>query len=131
MTRSDKTGWAFTAGLAVAAVTSLLTVWTTVVRDDGSAEGYFMVILAAGVGSFAAMFRAAGMARTMLGVAVMHAVLGLLTATAPSTASQPGASTNALLFSGAFSLLWLTSAALFRVADGSQRSPEPSDQPAN
>jgi hypothetical protein len=108
--------WTYRAGVAVAAVTSLLTVWTTIVRDDGNGAGFFMLILAILVGAFAALFRPAGMARTMVGVAVMQMLLGALIATAPVTASQPGGSTRALLFSGVFALLWLISAAFFRIA---------------
>lgn len=116
MARADRNSWAFGGGIALIAVTSLLTVWTTIVRDDGSGGGYFMLILAAGVGGFAALFQPAGMARTMLGVAVMQAALGLLTATAPSTSSLPGGSMKVLIFTGGFSLLWLASAALFHLA---------------
>jgi hypothetical protein len=112
---------AYRIGVAVAIVTSFLTVWTTIVRDDGSGIGYFMVIMAAAVGGFSAWFRAAGMARTMLGVAIMQALLGLAVATAPSTASLPGGSSRAVLFSGFFTALWLISAALFRVASKSDR----------
>ena len=104
------------AGIAVALVASLLTVWTTIVRDDGSGAAHFMVILAVGAGWFAAWFRAPGMARTMLGVAVMQALLGMLIATAPVTASVPGGPIKALLFNGFFTLLWLVSAGLFRAA---------------
>lgn len=87
---------AYRAGVAVALVASFLTVWTTLVRDDGTGIGYFLLIMAAMVGGFSARFRPAGMARTMLGVAIMQALLGVAIATAPS--------------------LWLTSAAFFRVA---------------
>ena len=83
----------YRAGVAVAALASFLTVWTTIVRDDGSGMSYFMLIMAAAVGGFAAGFRPAGMARTMLGVAVMQALLGVATATAPIVASVPGGST--------------------------------------
>ena len=106
----------FHAGAALAALTSLLTVWTTVVRDDSTGAAYFMIIFAVGVGAFAAMFRPAGMARAMLGVAVMQVMLGLLTATAPVTASVPGEPVNVLLFHAAFAALWLASAACFRAA---------------
>jgi hypothetical protein len=116
MDRSGKNSWAFGGGVALIAVTSLLTVWTTIVRDDGSGSGYFMLLLAAGVGGFAGQFRAAGMARTMTGLAVMQAALGLLTATAPSTASLPGGPTRVLIWTGVFVLLWLTAAALFHLA---------------
>jgi hypothetical protein len=54
-----------------------------------------------------ASFQPAGMARTMLGVAIMQALLGVLIATAPSTADMPNGSLKALLFSGFFAALWL------------------------
>ena len=110
------TGSAYRAGVGVAIVASFLTVWTTIVRDDGTGAGYFMVIMAAAVGGFAAWFRAAGMARTMLGVAIMQALLGVAIATAPSTASTPDGPLKALLFSGVFTALWLLSASFFRAA---------------
>lgn len=103
-------------GVAVAVVTSFLTVWTTVVRDDGNGIGFFMLIMASAVGGFAAWFRAAGMARTMLGVAIMQMLLGVAIATAPSTASVADGPLRALLFSVVFAALWLTSAAFFRAA---------------
>src|SRR4051812_10352385 len=93
---------AYRAGIAVAVVTSILTVWTTIVRDDGNGIGFFMVIMAVAVGWFSASFRAAGMARTMVGVAIMQAMVGILIATAPVTANVPGESLKAFLFSGFF-----------------------------
>ena len=107
---------AYRAGVAVALVTSFLTLWTTVVRDDGNGIGFFMLIMAALTGGFSSWFQPAGMARTMLGVAIMQTLLGALIATAPSTASMPGASLKALLFSAVFAALWLVAAALFRIA---------------
>ncbi len=112
---------AYRAGVAVAAVTSFLTVWTTIVRDDSTGFSYFMLIMAAVVGGFAAWFRPAGMARTMLGVAIMQAWLGVATATAPSIASTPDGSFRALLFNGGFAVLWLMSAAFFPVAARRER----------
>ena len=114
-------GSTYRAGVAVAIVTSLLAVWTTIVRDDGNGIGFFMVIMAVAVGWFAAAFRAAGMARTMVGVAIMQAVLGILIATAPVPANVPGESMKVLLFSGGFVLLWLVSGAFFRAAGKSDR----------
>jgi hypothetical protein len=107
---------AYRAGVALAVVTSFLTVWTRIVRDDGTGIGYFMVIMAAIVGGFSAWFRSAGMARTMLGVAVMQVLLGVAIATAPSTASMPDGSLKALLFNAFFAALWLISATLFWLA---------------
>ena len=109
------------AGVAVAGVASLLLVWTTIVRDDGNAMWHFMVIMAVGVGWFAAGFRAAGMARTMLGVAIMQAAVGMLIATAPMTANVPGESFKAVLYSGFFAVLWLVSGGFFRAASRTDR----------
>lgn len=110
------TGSSYRAGVGVAMLASFLTVWTTIVGDDGSGAANFMVILAVGVGWFAAELRAAGMARAMVGVAVMQALLGALTATAPITAAASGGMSKAILFNGFFTLLWLISAIFFRVA---------------
>ena len=107
---------AYRVGLGVAVVTAFLTVWTTVVRDDGTGIGFFLLIMAAAVGAFAAWFRPAGMERTMLGVAIMQLLFGIAIATAPSTASAPGGPSKALLFSGIFAALWLVSAGFFRAA---------------
>jgi hypothetical protein len=107
---------AYRAGVAVAVVTSFLTVWTTIVRDDGNGIGFFMLIMAAAVGAFASWFRAAGMARAMVGVAIMQLLLGIAIATAPSTAIMPDGPSRALMFSAIFAALWLTSAAFFRAA---------------
>ncbi len=62
---------AYRAGIAVAVLASFLTVWTTIVRDDDGG-GFFLLIMAAAVGAFAVRFEPAGMARTMVGVAVMQ-----------------------------------------------------------
>src|SRR5262245_33180112 len=117
-------GRAYSAGVAVALVTSLLSVWTTIVRDDGNGMGFLMTIMAVAVGWFAAGFKAAGMARTMAGVAVMQAMVGILIATAPIVANVPGESVKALQFSGVFAALWLTSAAFFRRGIPSVLTPE-------
>lgn len=112
---------AYRAGVAVAIVASFLTVWTTIVRDDDTGIGYFMVIMAVVVGGFAAWFSPAGMARTMFGVAIMQVLLGVAIATAPLTAGMPGGPFKVLLYNGFFTALWLLSAALFRVASKGDR----------
>lgn len=109
-------GRAYGAGIAVALFASFMTFWTTVVRDDGNGVGFFLLVVAAAVGGFSAWFRAAGMARAMLGVATMQILLGVAIATAPSTASRPEASFKALLFCTAFAALLLMSATFFRAA---------------
>ena len=107
---------AYRAGVGMAMLAAFLIVWTTIVRDDGNGIGFFMVIMAVGVGWFAAAFRPAGMARTMVGVAAMQAAVGMLIATAPVIANVPGESMKALLYSGFFVLLWLASGFCFRIA---------------
>ena len=77
--------------------------------------------MAVAVGWFAASFRPAGMARTMLGVAIMRTVVGILIATAPVTANVPGESFKALAFSGLFAMLWLVSGAFLRAAAKGER----------
>jgi len=109
-------GRSYRIAVGIAVVTSFVTVWTTVVRDDGNGLGFFMVIMAAAVGGFAAWFRPAGMARTMLGVAVMQGLVGVAIATAPITAAAPGGPSSFLALSGILSALWLMSAAFFRAA---------------
>ena len=112
---------AYRAGVAVALITSFLTIWATIVRDDGNGIGFFLLVMAAAVGGFAAWFRPAGMARTMLGVAIMQGLLSLAIATAPSTAGMQGGAFKVLLFGGFFTTLWLSSAMFFRAA---ARSPD-------
>ena len=115
-TERPNSGRAYRCGVGAAVLTSFLTVWTTVVRDDGTGIGWFMVIMAAMVAGFAASFRAAGMARAMAGVAVMQILLGVAIATAPSTASMPHGSFRASLFSATFAVMWLVSGVCFRAA---------------
>jgi hypothetical protein len=107
---------AYRAGVGLAFLAAFLIVWTTIVRDDGNGIGFFMVIMAVGAGWWAAGFRPAGMARTMVGVAAMQAAVGMLIATAPVTASVPGESMKALLYSGFFVLLWLASGLCFCIS---------------
>src|SRR3954452_23009302 len=54
---------AYRAGVAVALLTSVLTLWTTLVRDDGNGIGFVMLLMTAVVGTFSAWLRPAGMAR--------------------------------------------------------------------
>lgn len=107
---------AYRAGVGVAALASFLIVWTTIVRDSVDSAGFFLLVMAPVVGGFASRFRPAGMARTMLGVAVMQCVWTLAVATAPVTAQVPDGVFKTWLFGGFFTLLWLVSAALFRAA---------------
>ena len=107
--------WAYRGGVAVAVVTALVTVWTTIVRDDGDGLPFFMVVLAAPVAAFAASFRPSGLARAMLGVATMQALLAVGVGTAPDGSSK------ALVASSSLTFFWLVSAALFAAAAKADR----------
>ena len=122
---------AYRAGVAVALAASILTVWTTLVRDDGNGLGFLLLVVTAAIGGFAAWFRPAGMARTMLGVAIMQALLGLATATAPVTARVPNGPVRAIIYCGFFAAMWLISAALFRVAVKRGREASAAEAPAS
>src|SRR3546814_13180103 len=74
-------------GWVVAVSAALLTVWTTIVRDDGSGEGNFMIVIAVAVSAVAARFTPSGLARAMLGISAMTVTMGLLMATDPSPPS--------------------------------------------
>lgn len=111
-----RTSRGYSAGVALAALTSFLSIWTTIVRDDGSGAGFFLVIMAVGVGAFATRATAEGMGRTMLGVAVMQATMGLATATAPITAQFPDGVFKAIVFNGVGTALWALSAIFFFAA---------------
>ena len=82
-------------GFLFAGTTAFLTVWTTIVRDDGSGEGHLMVVMAAATIAFTVRLHSAGMARGMLGLAVMQAAMGALMATDPSTPMSSGRSCGA------------------------------------
>lgn len=116
-----RAGRAYRGGMGVAALTAFLGVWITIVRDDGSGMGFFPVVMAIAVGAFAAELRADAMARTMLGVAAMQALIGLAIATAPVTAAAADGIFRAVIFNGGATMLWLVSAAFFRTAANRNR----------
>jgi len=101
---------AYGLGAAVALATSFVTVWTTIVRDDGNGLGFFGAVFAAAACAFVAKGRAEGMARAMLATAGVQALLAALVATAPIT-QEP---VRILVLSGVLCLGWLGSAGLFR-----------------
>lgn len=109
---------AYRAGVGVAVLISFLIVWTSIVRDSVDSAGFFLLVMAPVMGGFAVRFRPEGMARTMMGVAVMQLVWTLAVATAPMTALVSDGVFKTWLFGGTFAVLWLVSAALFRSAAG-------------
>jgi hypothetical protein len=82
-TRSAST--TYRAGLAVMIATAFVTVWTTIVHDDGNGLGSFGVVVTAAACAFVARGKADAMARAMLATAGVGALLAALLATAPIT----------------------------------------------
>ena len=109
---------AYGLGAAVALATAFVTVWTTIVRDDGNGLGFFGAVFTAAACAFAVKGKAEGMARGMLATAGVQALLAWLVATAPIT-QEP---MRILMLSGAFCVLWLASAALFQRSVAAERN---------
>lgn len=115
-------------GVILALITSFLLIWTNIVgsitgrEEDPVNLSFFGLVLAAGMGAFATRLRPDGMARAMLGTAGIQAFLGLMIATAPSTAQTPRGVAGVLLVTGFFMTLWLISAACLWSASRRERS---------
>lgn len=110
-------------GLALALAASFLQVWMNLAvgivgsEDNPVNQGFYLVVVAAWACAFTAGFRAEGMARAMLAIAGMQALLGLAVATAPFTARiEPMGATGVVMLSGLFVALWLASAGLFHLS---------------
>lgn len=111
---------AYRIGIAVALTVSFLQVWLNLAvgivgtNDDPINQGFFGVVVTAAACAFVARFRPDAMARAMLAVACVQALLAAAVATAPSTSNDPMGAVGVLMLSGFFVVLWLVSAALFR-----------------
>ena len=82
--------------------------------DNPVNQGFYGVVVAAAACAFTARLRPDGMARAMLAVAGVQALLALAVGTAPSTARiDPMGAAGVLMLSGVFIAGWLVSAALF------------------
>jgi hypothetical protein len=102
--------WAVTTALAA----SFLQTWINLVAGDPDITvGAFVLVLMAGVSAFAVRARADGLARAMLGIAAVQAILTALAATDPSAASDPKGIAGILLVGSYFTALWLVSSVLF------------------
>jgi hypothetical protein len=110
----------YRVGAAVALAAGLVQIWMNLAvgivgnEDNPVNQGFYLVVAAAAACAFTARFRADGMARAMLAVAALQALLALAIATAPSTARiEPMGAMGVLALSGGFAALWLVAAALF------------------
>lgn len=111
---------AYRGGAILALAASFVIVWINLAvgivgEDDPANVNFFGLVIMAAAASFAADFRAKGLARAMACVAVAQIAVGMLAASAPNTESSPGP--VALMgINGGFAALWLLSAALFHRA---------------
>ncbi|HVQ10258.1 MAG TPA: hypothetical protein VMS43_17715 [Allosphingosinicella sp.] len=111
---------AYRLGAAVALFAAALQVWMNLAvgivgsEDNPVNMAFFLVVATAGACAFTARWRADGMARAMLAVAAVQALVAVAIATAPSTLrDDPKGPLGVLVLSAGFAVLWLISAALF------------------
>jgi len=111
---------AYRIGVGVALAASFLEIWINLAvgivgnEDNPVNQGFYGVVVTAGACAFVARLRPDGMARAMLAVAAVQALLALAVATAPSTArDDPMGAIGVLALSAGFAALWLLSAAAF------------------
>jgi len=114
-------GLAYRGGVAAALAPAFLIVWMNlavgIVGEDNPMNfNFFMLVFAAAVGAYTARGEPAAMARAMLGVVVVQALLAIAIVTAPSIASEPAGVFRVSLLCSVFAGFWLLSAALFRRA---------------
>ncbi|HEV7660524.1 MAG TPA: hypothetical protein VGO55_11835 [Allosphingosinicella sp.] len=114
---------AYRIGAAVALFAAALQVWMNLAvgivgsEDNPVNLAFYLVVVTAAACAFTARFRADGMARAMLAVAGVQALLAAVIATAPSTVrDDPKGPLGVLALSAGFIALWLVSAALFHKA---------------
>ena len=114
--------FSYRTGVALALAAACLLGWMNLaVGIAGNEENpvnlsFFVLIGAAAIGAYAVEFRAKGMARTMLGVAALQILLGVIVSTGPVAAYEPAGPTGLAALNGFFALLWLVSGALFAKA---------------
>lgn len=112
---SGRTPYRIATAVAVAA--GAVQVWMNLAvgivgnEDNPVNQGFYGVVVTAMACAFVARFQAAGMARAMVAVAGVQALLALMLATAPSNARDAMA---VIVLSSGFAALWLISAALFQ-----------------
>ena len=121
--RAIRTGKrAYRCAAVIAAATSLVLSWMNLaVGIAGDEESpinlcFFGLVAVTGVGALASDGRARGMARTMLCVAALQMILGVIVATGPLAAREPFGPLGLLALNGAFALMWALSGALFAEA---------------
>ncbi len=111
---------AYRIAIAIALGAAFLQIWMNLAvgivgnEDNPVNLGFYLVVATAGACAFTARLRADGMARAMVAVAGVQALLAAVVATAPSTArDDPMGPIGVLALSAGFASLWLVSAFLF------------------
>ena len=119
MSRQSSTTF-YRLGIAVALFAGLFQIWMNLAvgivgsEDNPANQGFFMVVATAAACAFTARLRADGMARAMVAVAGVQALLGAAIATAPATViNDAKGPLGVAVLSGGFVALWLLAAFLF------------------
>ena len=115
-------GPAYKAGIALALLVPILTVWITVVHDDGTGMAWFSVIMVAAVGAWAAGRDSRRLARAMIGTSASQLLIGALVATDPAVDSLPGHAARAVVTAAGLSALWLAAGILLWIAGRNARA---------
>jgi hypothetical protein len=121
--------WNYRAGVALAIAAAFLITWMNLAvgiageEDNPVNLSFFGLVAVAAVGAFAAEGRARGMARTMVSVAAIQIMLGVIVSTGPVAAQEPSGPAGLFALNGFFALLWLVSGALFAKATQARRGP--------
>jgi len=126
---SQKGRNAYRIGAAVALFACALQVWMNLAvgivgsEDNPVNLAFFGVVVTAGACAFTARLSAEGMARAMLAVAAVQALLAAAIATAPSTVrDDPKGPMGVLVLSAGFCALWLLAAAMFHRSARQERA---------
>ncbi|TGX52851.1 hypothetical protein E5A73_14575 [Sphingomonas gei] len=111
--------WSYRAGAALALFNALVIGWMNLAvgiagdEDNPVNLSFFMLVVVAAVGAFAAQSSPRGLARTMFSVAAIQLMLGAIVATGPVAALEPQGAAGLFALNGFFALSWLASGALF------------------
>ncbi|MHA6287814.1 hypothetical protein [Maricaulis sp. CAU 1757] len=121
--------WTYRAAAALAALTVFMLLWSnaavSIVGGDGNAFSplYNLVPLLGLVAAAVVRFRAAGMARVMIGMALGTALLSLAAIAGLAEVAIPGWQITTLGITALFATLFLASAWLFHRAAGTSSGP--------
>jgi hypothetical protein len=114
--------WSYRGGAALALLGTFLLIWLNLAvgiigSEDNPANLMFLGVMAAlALGALIARFRAPGMARAAIATAIVQATVGIIALAGNMGTDGRAWPRDVIVLSTFFTLLWLTSAWLFRRA---------------